>query len=117
MTTKKLEARSRIGHISVGHLIRAMLDGPATAQELADASGLKRQTIYEFMRSMRKVGAAHICGWEPDCLGRVSLPVFKLGPGRDTKRQKKTPAERAGAYRERKRLSLLAQAISSRAKP
>lgn len=102
MTTKSLDKRVRISHLTTSRVIKALLEGPCTAAELAAASGLHQVTIYEFMRSMRKLKVSHICGWEPDSMGRDAIAVFALGRGNDAKRRTQTRAEIARRYRERK---------------
>ena len=103
MTTKRLEKKVRVSHLTLSLAIKLLLEGPTTAAEVQEVSGLHRVTVYEFMRSLRKAGAAHISAWEPDSLGRDSIAVFSLGPGRDAARRALTRAQISGRYRDRKR--------------
>lgn len=113
MTTKSLDKRVRISHLTTAKVIKALLDGPCTAHEIVAASGLHIVTVYEFLRTMRKIKVAHIASWDSDSLGRDCIAVFALGPGRDAKRRRYTRAEIARRYRDRKKQRLLASAIAA----
>lgn len=71
------------------------MQSPCTAQEIADASGLHKDTVYELLRAMRKGPVkdrvAHINWWKLDSLGRANIAVFKLGPDKDCERYKAKP--------------------------
>lgn len=107
MTTKSLIKRARVTHTSLAIAVKLLLDGPCTAQEISDETGLHKSTVYELLRSLRKAKAAHISAWEPDSMGRDQIAVFSLGPGRDVRRRALTRAQIAKNYRDRKRLKLL----------
>jgi hypothetical protein len=94
----------RIGPLTFSNLLHHMLDGALSMQELAEVSGLHVKTVNDYCRAMHAKRAIHICGWAPDATGRFSMPLYKLGAGRDVKNKPYTPAERAERYRERKSL-------------
>ena len=93
----------KINAISQAQLIKAMLDGTMTCQELAEHTGLHYVTVLQYTRELHAAGAAHICCWEKDCYGRDSLKVYKIGEGKDAKRQKMSMAERQARYRSKLR--------------
>ncbi len=93
----------KMGAISYAHLMRLMLDGVYTCQELADETGLHYVTVLQYTRELHRVGAAHICAWEPDTLGRDARKIYKLGQGRDKPRSKQTTAVRQARYRAKKK--------------
>jgi hypothetical protein len=83
-------------------ITRALLDGPCSIRELQVVSGLSINTLHEYMRALRKEQVVHICAWEKDATGRDSLRVFKLGPGKDAPRTRKSKAQIARECRKRK---------------
>ncbi len=112
MTTKSLDKRVRLSHLTTAKVIKALLKGPSTAQELVDASGLHIMTVYEFMRAMRKLKVAHICGWDKDKLGRDAIAVFALGLGKDVRRGAMSRAQISKRYRDRRAMQEMVFAIS-----
>lgn len=96
---KKIIKTNAIAH---AQLIKAMLDGTLTCQELAEYTGLHYVTVLQYTRELYAAGAAHICLWEKDCLGRDCIRVFKIGEGKDAKRYKMTAAQRQARSRLKK---------------
>jgi DNA-binding IclR family transcriptional regulator len=66
-------------------LIRALLEGDCTADELVEVTGLRRLTVYEYLRYLKKLGAVHVCAREPDVNGRLLIKVWRLGDGVDVR--------------------------------
>ena len=58
-------------------------------------------------RDLHRAGAAHIVRWEKDSRDRDSLKVYKLGVGKDAKRDKLTAAQRQERVRKRKQMASL----------
>jgi hypothetical protein len=92
----------KINAITQAQLIKLMLDGMLTCQELAEETGLHYVTVLQYTRELHAVGAAHICWWEKDVLGRDSIKVYKIGKGKDAKRQRMTGAERQARSRSKR---------------
>jgi len=92
----------KINTITQAHLIKLLLEGIYTCQELADETGLHYVTVLQYTRELHRVGAAHICAWEKDVLGRDLLKVYKLGEGKDARRKKLTMAQRQARYRAKR---------------
>jgi len=88
--------------MSFAHLVKLLLDGTRTAEELAEESGLHKQTVYIYTRQLHKKKAVFIADWEKDRLGRDCKPIFMIGCKPDAKRHRLTQAERAANYRARK---------------
>jgi predicted ArsR family transcriptional regulator len=93
----------KINAILQAKLIKLLLEGTYTCQELAEMTGLHYVTVCQYTRELHRAGAAHISGWEKDQRGRDLAKIYKLGEGRDKPRQKKTQAERQLAYRTKKK--------------
>lgn len=93
----------KVGAISYAQLIKLLLEGIYTCQELADETGLHYVTVLQYTRELHRAGAAYIAGWEEDCFGRDALKVYKLGAGKDKPRRQRTRAQIARDYRARRR--------------
>lgn len=91
----------KVGAITYAQLIFHMLEGIHNCQELADLTGLHYVTVLQYTREMHAAGAVHICAWEKDGRGRDSIKVYKIGKGRDKKREKMTSAERQARHRSK----------------
>ena len=61
-------------------------------------------TVLDYCRQLHKHKVIHIAAWEKDSRGRDIKKVYKLGKGRDAKREAMTHAERQKRCRERKKL-------------
>lgn len=85
--------------IATATLIKLLWEGTYTIYELAEASGLSYTTCRRYLMAMHRIGAAHICGWDLDSLGRDNLRLFKLGPGKDVKRTKRNARMRSADRR------------------
>lgn len=93
----------KMNAISYAQMCAAMIAGDLTCQELADETGLHLVTIYQYTREMHRFGAAHIVRYEPDARGRHIVKIYKLGPGKNAKRVRMTPAERQQRMRDKRR--------------
>ena len=92
----------KINAISQAQLIKAMLDGVYTCTELAEVTGLHYVTVLQYTRELHAAGAAHICMWEKDIHGRDAIKVYKIGEGKDAKRQKLSAAQRQARSRSKR---------------
>lgn len=93
----------KINAITQAQLIKLLLDGIYTCQQLAHETGLHYVTVLQYTRELHRVGAAHIASWEKDSWGRDMLKVYKLGEGKDARRHKISERERQARYRARLR--------------
>ena len=111
MAIKTLTKYRKISHVALAKTMRMLLDGPVTAQEISEETGIHIVTAQEWMRSLRKEGCIHIGGWLPDALGRDTTAVYQMGKGKDKPRHKFTPAERQARHRARKRQATIDKLI------
>jgi predicted ArsR family transcriptional regulator len=111
MAVKPLNKLRKVNHRTMAQTIKILLDGPATAHEIAEHTGIHIITAQEWMRCLRKEGAVHIGGWLPDSLGRDVTAVYQIGKGKDKPRHKFTPAERQARHRARKKQATLDKLI------
>jgi predicted ArsR family transcriptional regulator len=103
MALKPLNKYRKVSYVVLAQTIKLMLDGPITAHELSEHTGIHVVTAQEWMRSLHKEGVVHINGWLPDALGRDVTAVYKMGNGKDKPRHKFTAAERQARHRAKKR--------------
>ena len=102
----------KINAITYAQLIKLMLDGLYTCQELAEQTGLHYVTVLQYTRELHRAGAAHIFDYEQDGYGRDGQRIYKLGKGKDKPRRKLTTNERQRAYRARKAARLTQQQMT-----
>ena len=93
----------RVNAMSFALLVKMLIEGTRTAEELAEITGLHKQTVYQYTRELHKAKAVHIADWEKDTKGRDSKPVFMIGHKPDAKRSALTRAQIAANYRARKK--------------
>ena len=104
----------KINAIAQAQLIRLLLEGAYTCQQLAEETGLHYVTVLQYTRELHKAGAAHIASWEADSRGRDSIKVYKLGAGRDAQRRKLTPMQKKQRYLDRLKTAELAAVTAGR---
>lgn len=84
-----------------GVMIKHMLEGVYTCMELAELTGLHYVTVLQYTRELHRAGACHISSWDKDTRGRDVIKIYKIGVGKDAKRDKMTGAERQARYRSK----------------
>ena len=99
----------KINAFTQAKLIEAMLDGVYNCQELAEITGLHYVTVLHYTRELHRAKAAHICQWEKDTRGRDVIKIYKIGRGKDAKREKLTGAQRQARTREKKKAQEVAK--------
>ena len=105
--TNKGKRIIKINAITQAHLIKLLLEGDYTCQELADETGLHYVTVLQYTRELYRAGAAYLVRWDKDSRGRDVLKVYKLGVGRDTKRARMTDAQKQARYRAKDQMARL----------
>lgn len=97
----------KVNAIAQAHMIKMLLEEPHSLTEIAEETGLHYVTVCDYTRALHKVGAAHIAGWDEDRRGRACVKLYKLGKGKDVKRQPVTAAERQRRARAKKQMAKL----------
>lgn len=97
----------KINAITQAHLIKLLLDGDRTCQELAEETGLHYVTVLQYTRELHRAGAAHIHHYEPDSRGRHIIKVYKLGKAKDARHVRMTSAEKQARVRSKQRMATL----------
>lgn len=93
----------RVNALSQAQLIKLLLEGAYTCAELAEMTGLHYVTVLQYTRELHRAGAAHISSWEKDWRGRDLIKIYKLGQGRDAKRDRLTHAQRQARVRAKRK--------------
>lgn len=91
----------RLNAITNAQLIKYLLEGIYTNQELSEITGLCVRTIRTYVSAMHKAGALHISSWKKDSIGHYSMCVYKIGEGKDAKKPKMTDSEIRKRYRQK----------------
>lgn len=92
-------------------MTRELLAGPCTAQELADETGMRPETVRLHIRALRAAGIMHVQQWVPDSIGRLTTASYRLGEGQDVKRRPMLEVEIKRRYRARSRQRAMHDAI------
>lgn len=98
-----VKKKMRVNHQALALAVKRMIEGPFTAHNIVEVTGLHINTAYELVKAFHKTGTSHITGWEPNAWGIDTTPIFTLGPGRDKRRRKASSKEKSARYRQRKR--------------
>jgi hypothetical protein len=104
----------KVNAMSFALLVKEMLAGESTCEELAEKTGLHYVTVLNYTREMHKAGAAHICAWRMNHRKQYVLKVYGIGNRDDVRKPRAamTPAQRQLKYRM-KRVKTLSNASSA----
>lgn len=105
----------RVNALSYAQLVKLLFDGVYNCEELAEQTGLHYVTVLHYTRELHRAGAIHITAWEKDCFGRDSVKIYKLGPGRDARRERMTPAQRQARARLKRKAIEFNQLLAGKA--
>ena len=92
----------KINAISFAKLVRYMIPGLYTLDQLAEKTGLFKKTVMHYARELHREKVVHIARYEKDSAGRRSKIVYKFGDCEDAPRVRQTGAEAMKRYREKK---------------
>lgn len=109
----KGKPQNKVNALSLAIMLGEMLDGPFTVKSLMEVSGLGKTSLYRLLRTFHAKKVVHISDWEKDAAGRVCVPVYSLGVGKDAKRQTKSKQEVNLAYVRRKRQKVAAHCLTT----
>lgn len=111
--TKRIYSKVKINALTYAILLRELIDGDKNCHELAEASGLHIQTVYDHTKEMYKQGVIHVHDWETDTKGRCSVRIYMLRPGKDAKKYTKSRQQVSADYRTRQKQILLNQMMAA----
>jgi len=95
----------KVNAMSFAILVKEMLAGEYTCEQLSERTGLHYVTVLRYTREMHRAGSAYICAWRMDKRRQYVLKVYGVGNREDVDkpRKAKTPAERQLKYRAKLR--------------
>ena len=94
----------KVNQLHYALLIKSLMESPATVYELTEEIGLHIRTCRELMNLFKKHQVVHISGWAEDKAGKIHIPIYSLGEGKDKKRITKSDSLRVKTYRTNKKL-------------
>lgn len=84
-------------------ILRLLMEGPKTIADLAERTGIRYDTVREFVNELHTGGVVYISGWRKLVKQASPSAVWTLGIGLDAPRPKaKTGAQRTQAWHQRK---------------
>ena len=102
----------KINALTQAKLIEAMLDGVYNCQELSEITGLHYVTVLQYTRELHRAKAAHICQWDKDSKGRDVIKIYRIGRGKDAKREKLTAVQRQARHRAKQKAQKVAKIMT-----
>jgi hypothetical protein len=110
--------RARTNPLAIRNAILALMQGPHTYRELAEACGLHHRTVRALVTPFRKAPRlVHIAAWDEDARGYATVPAFEWGDKPDKKRSPLSNAERQSRLRAKRRAQRLNQIMAGRPQP
>ena len=107
----------KVNAIAYAQLIKCLRHGDMSIEEIANETGLHYVTVCDYCVALYRAGEIHISRWEKDKRGRDGIKIYKLGPGKDARRSKLTPAQRQARVRDKKAAASLLQRMAGTAVP
>jgi hypothetical protein len=95
----------KVNAMSFALLVKEMLAGEFTCEELAEKTGLHYVTVLNYTREMHKAGSAYIAAWRMNHRKQYVLKVYGIGDREDVRKPRTamTPAQRTQKYRAKLR--------------
>jgi len=107
MTQRKLNA------MAFAKGLRLMMEGPTSAAEIAEVTGLTKLTVWLWLKELHAEGVVYVSGHEKDRLGRMNGKLWSVGldqkdAKRVTKPRKQVRAESRARQRQAQLLGITA---------
>lgn len=83
----------------------ALMSAGQTYDELAAHSGLAKEAVARWVKTLRALGTIHVERWADDSRGHPVVPVFRWGAGKDAPRpgRRLTAAQQMAKLRARRK--------------
>lgn len=99
---------NKVNQTAYALIFKELLEGPMTAHEASELTGLYIQTTNHLFKCFKKHKIVYIASWETDSLGRDMIPVYQIGNKPDKKRRALTSAQRSARWKaKQKALSII----------
>ena len=83
---KTAKGRLRVTALTNALLIRELMNGPCTAPEPVQVTGLGARTVTTYMLALYRQRCVRIAAWERDSSGKQSIRCFAFGDAPDAKK-------------------------------
>jgi len=95
----------KVNAMSFALLVKEMLAGEFTCEELAERTGLHYVTVLRYTREMHRAGSAYIRAWRMNERKQYVLKVYGIGDREDARKPRAamTSAQRQLKYRAKVR--------------
>lgn len=103
----------KVNQDTYARLFSELLDGPISAHDAVEATGIHLVTAQNLFRTLKKHKVVHIAAWDKDSKGRDATPVYGIGAGRDKPRRKTPAAERQRQSRAKKAALALVNGVAA----
>lgn len=99
-----MSERRRVTATLAARLLKTLLGTPCTREALAQAVGLSLTTTSAWLRELSLAKLVHVCRWDPDARGYLTVAVFAWAPGAsDVPRPTRTRAQQMADWRAAKK--------------
>lgn len=102
----------KVNALMMAQLMKHLLEGDYTCQELAEETGLHYVTVLHYTREMYREGVLHICKWDKRPESKDPIRIYKLGSKPDAKKKIMTDVEKSQRYRQKKKQLKLVQMMA-----
>ena len=93
----------RMGPLLYADVLKLLIDGPITLQDIQDETGLHKFTIRDYLQALHKRKLIHIAVWSMQGPRKHRVAHWMFGRGTDARRPPRVPASvRTAHYRQRK---------------
>ena len=103
MTRVSAKRPSAISAFSYAKMIKAIIEGPATVEEICEESGYSKPTVRAYLKALKKERLIYVAEWQEGPNGRVNTPSYGWGDKRDVVRPVRSKNERMRRTRRRNR--------------
>ena len=101
----------KVNALMMAQLMKHLLEGDYTCQELAEETGLHYVTVLHYTREMYREGVLHICKWDKRS-GKDPMRIYKIGSKPDAEKKVMTDVEKSRKYRQKKKQIKLVQMMA-----
>ena len=105
----------KVNALMMAQLMKHLLEGDYTCQELAEETGLHYVTVLHYTREMYREGVLHICKWDKRS-GKDPMRIYKIGSKPDAEKKVMTDVEKSRKYRQKKKQIKLVQMMAGDSK-
>jgi hypothetical protein len=104
-----MSERRRVTATIAARMIATLITTPCSRVQLAKTVGLSERTTSDWLDTLKASQLAHVCRWDADARGYLTVAVFAWAPGAsNVPRPTRTQAEQKAAWRAAKKGEVMA---------